>query len=31
MIRGTFGNIRIKNKMVSKNGPYTVVKKDEDP
>ena len=31
MIRGTFGNIRIKNKMVKKNGPYTVVEKDEEP
>jgi aconitate hydratase len=31
MIRGTFGNIRIKNKMVNKSGPYTVVNKNDDP
>lgn len=24
MVRGTFGNIRIKNKMVQKEGPYTI-------
>ena len=31
MIRGTFGNIRIKNKLVKKSGPYTVINKDDTP